>query len=130
MRLRNILITVADIERSIAYYKELFGLQVVVNNGGNVVMTEGLVLQETALWEKSTGFRTISQNNAAVLYFEEQDLEGFLERRKEYCERNGISSEIRSMISLEEISEGKAAHAFVRFYDPDGHLIEVGKPWC
>lgn len=44
MKLRNVLIVVSDIEESINFYRDLFGLQVVLNNDGNVIMTEGLVL--------------------------------------------------------------------------------------
>ena len=46
MRLKNVLIVVKDIEKSIAFYKELFGLDVILDNDGNVIMTEGLVLQD------------------------------------------------------------------------------------
>ena len=44
MKLKNILIVVNDIERSIKFYQELFGLQVIMDQDGNVIMTEGLVL--------------------------------------------------------------------------------------
>ena len=33
MKLRNVLIVVSDIEESINFYRDLFGLQVVLNNG-------------------------------------------------------------------------------------------------
>ena len=52
MRLKNILIVVTDIEKSKRFYKELFGLEVVVDFDGNVILTEGLVLQDKAIWEK------------------------------------------------------------------------------
>ena len=45
MKLRNVLIVVSDIEESINFYRDLFGLQVVLNNDGNVIMIEGLVLK-------------------------------------------------------------------------------------
>ena len=44
MKLKNILIVVNDMERSIKFYQELFGLQVILDQDGNVIMTEGLVL--------------------------------------------------------------------------------------
>ena len=44
MRLKNTLIVVEDIERSKAFYRELFGLSVVTDFGDNVILTEGLVL--------------------------------------------------------------------------------------
>ena len=43
MKLRNVLIVVSDIEESINFYRDLFGLQVVLNNDGNVIMTEGFL---------------------------------------------------------------------------------------
>lgn len=44
MKLKNVLLVVGDIEKSKAFYKELFGLDVVTDFGGNVILTEGLVL--------------------------------------------------------------------------------------
>ena len=49
MRLKNILIVVKDIEKSKRFYKELFGLELVADFGENVVLTEGLALQEKNL---------------------------------------------------------------------------------
>ena len=46
MRLRNILVIVKDIERSIRFYHDLFGLDIVLDNDGNIILTEGLVLQD------------------------------------------------------------------------------------
>lgn len=42
MRLKNILIIVDDIEESVRFYKDLFGLQVILKQEGNVVLSEGL----------------------------------------------------------------------------------------
>lgn len=41
MKLKNVLIVVNEIERSKRFYKELFGLDVVLDNNGNVILTEG-----------------------------------------------------------------------------------------
>ena len=43
MRLRNILVIVKDMERSIKFYHDLFGLDIVLGNDGNTILTEGLV---------------------------------------------------------------------------------------
>ena len=51
MRLRNILIVVEDIEKSKKFYHDLFGLDVILDNEGNVILTEGLVLQEKTIWK-------------------------------------------------------------------------------
>ena len=50
LRLKNILIVVRDLERSRSFYRELFGLETVRDGDGNVILTEGLVLQEASSW--------------------------------------------------------------------------------
>ena len=59
MRLRNVLIVVKDMERSIKFYHDLFGLDTVVDQDGNVILTEGLVLQDEKLWKKFLGREVI-----------------------------------------------------------------------
>ena len=49
MKLKNVLIVVNDMERSRRFYKELFGLDLVLDNDGNMILTEGLVLQDAAV---------------------------------------------------------------------------------
>jgi catechol 2,3-dioxygenase-like lactoylglutathione lyase family enzyme len=53
MRLKNILIVVDNIEESIRFYNELFGLNVISRQEGNVIMSEGLVLQDAGIWQES-----------------------------------------------------------------------------
>ena len=52
MRLKNVLITVKDMEKSKAFYKELFGLDVILDNDGKAILTEGLVLQDENIWKE------------------------------------------------------------------------------
>lgn len=40
MKLKNILIVVKDIEKSKRFYHDLFGLDMVRNNDGNVILTD------------------------------------------------------------------------------------------
>ena len=49
MRLKNVLIAVNDMDRAIRFYKEIFGLQVILNQDGNVILSEGLVLQDAKI---------------------------------------------------------------------------------
>ena len=86
MRLKNFLIVVSDIEKSKKFYKDLFGLEVILDSDGNVILTEGLVLQDKKVWEQFLEKETLSQNNASVLYFEESDMEGFVEKLEKYSE--------------------------------------------
>ena len=119
MRLRNVLIVVKDMERSIKFYHDLFGLDTVVDQDGNVILTEGLVLQDEKLWKKFLGREVIPENNSCELYFEERNIEAFAER----LER--LYPEIRYVNRLTTHSWGQKV---IRFYDLDGNLIEVGTP--
>ena len=51
MRLRNVLIVVKDIERSKQFYHDLFELEPILDNDGNLILTEGLVLQDERIWK-------------------------------------------------------------------------------
>ena len=46
MKLKNFLIVVKDIERARQFYHDLFGFNVLVDFDGNMILTDGLVLQE------------------------------------------------------------------------------------
>lgn len=45
MQLKNTLIVVEDVERARRFYHDLFGLEMLTDNDGNMILTEGLVLQ-------------------------------------------------------------------------------------
>ena len=119
MKLKNVLIVVKDIERARQFYQDLFGLSVVLDNDGNMILTEGLVLQDEKIWKEFLGREILRENNSCELYFEEADIEGFVAR----LER--IYPEVRYVNRLMTHSWGQK---IVRFYDPDGNLIEVGTP--
>lgn len=69
MKLKNVLIVVKDIEKSKRFYHDLFGLDVVLDNDGNVILTEGLVLQDKKIWESFLEKEVILRNNSTELYF-------------------------------------------------------------
>lgn len=50
MKLKNVLIVVKDIEKSKEFYHNLFGLDMLLDNDGNMILTEGLVLQDEKIW--------------------------------------------------------------------------------
>ena len=119
MKLKNVLIVVKDIRRSLRFYQELFGFELVQDNDGNMILTEGLVLQEERFWKGFLGRRVVPESNSCELYFEEADLKGFVEKL-ERC-----YPEVRYVNRWMTHSWGQTV---VRFYDPDGNLIEVGTP--
>jgi len=119
MKLRNILIAVNDMDRAIRFYREIFGLEVILDQDGNVIMSEGLVLQDAAIWKDFLGKELTPKNNMSELYFEEPDIEAFVKKLEE------SDFEIEYVNKLMTHSWGQKV---VRFYDPDGNLIEVGTP--
>ena len=119
MRLKNVLIAVNDMDKAIRFYKEIFGLQVILDQDGNVIMSEGLVLQDAKIWQRFLGKELIPKNNMTELYFEETDIGGFVKKLED------SDFEIEYVNELMEHSWGQKV---VRFYDPDGNLIEVGTP--
>mgnify|MGYP003547849257 FL=1 len=119
MKLKNILIVVKDIEKSRKFYHDLFGIELVLDNDGNMILTEGLVLQDEKIWKKFLDRDIVPKNNACELYFEEQDIESFIEK----LER--LYPTIEYVNHLMTHSWGQRV---IRFYDLDGNLIEVGTP--
>ena len=119
MKLKNVLIVVKDIERARQFYHDLFGLEMILDNNGNMILTEGLVLQEEKYWKEFLEKKIIPENNSCELYFEESDIEGFVEKLEKYY------PDVKYVNRLMTHSWGQKV---IRFYDPDGNLIEVGTP--
>lgn len=119
MKLKNILIVVKDIEKSRQFYHDLFGLEVVLDNDGNMILTEGLVLQDEKIWMEFLEKDIIPKSNSCELYFEEQDIEAFIEKLEK------LYPEVQYVNRLMTHSWGQKV---IRFYDLDGNLIEVGTP--
>ena len=110
MSLKHVLIIVDDIEESIKFYEELFGLRVV---------SEGLVLQDADVWYDSTKLHTVPYNNRTELYFVDHDIEGIIKKLE-------TGREVVTYVT--ELMELEGGQKLVRFYDPSGNLIEVRTP--
>lgn len=119
MKLKNVLIVVKDIEMSKQFYHDLFGLEMILDNDGNVILTEGLVLQEERIWKDFLKKEVIPENNSCELYFEESDIEAFARKLEK------LYPSVKYVSRLMTHSWGQKV---IRFYDLDGNLIEVGTP--
>ena len=117
MRLKNILLVVSNIERSKNFYQEYFGLLVVNDFEENVILTEGLVLQEQKSWEQLIETHTVT-GNASELFFVEDNLDAFLLKIEKYMTGSG------QIVDVRENFWGKRV---LMLKDPDGHLIEVAE---
>lgn len=116
MRLKNFLLVVEDMERAKSFYKEIFGLDVLRDFDTNVILTQGLVLQERKSWEQAIGVQVSHGDKDAVLYFEEYDLEGFVQRIE------GSGWDICFLNPLQTLEDGQK---MLRLTDPDDHVIEI-----
>ncbi|MBO4265396.1 MAG: VOC family protein [Clostridia bacterium] len=119
MKLGGFLIVVKDIGRSLKYYHELFGLEMLVDNDGNMILSGGLVLQEEKYWRRFIGKDVHGHNNSCELYFEDENVDAFYEK-------------LKTLYPETEFVNLPMTHTWgqrvMRFYDPDGNLIEVGEP--
>ena len=109
------LIAITDMERSKAFYKKHLGLEVEVDFGANVTLTGGVALQTLETWRDFIGGINVKfKGNDAELYFETDDFDDF----------------IKNLDGLDLVHpplEHSWGQRGVRFYDPDGHIIEVGE---
>ena len=119
MKLKNILIVVKDLEKAKTFYHDLFGLDVILDKEENVILTEGLVIKEKTIWKNFLERDIISESNSCELYFEEKNIEAFVEKLDK------LYPDIKFVNRLMTHSWGQK---IVRFYDLDGNLIEVGTP--
>ena len=119
VKLRNVLIVVKDIEKAKKFYHDLFGLDVVLDQEGNVILTEGLVLQDEAIWKKYLGKEVVPKNNSCELYFEEKEIEDFAEK---------LGKQYPEIYYVNRLITHSWGQKVIRFYDLDGNLIEVGTP--
>ena len=91
----------------------------VLDNDGNMILTEGLVIQDEKIWRSFLDRDIVPESNSCELYFEEQDIEAFVEKLEK------LYPTIEYVNRLMTHSLGQRV---IRFYDLDGNLIEVGTP--
>ena len=117
MELKNPMLIVADIDRSVAFYNKVLGLRVILDFGANKTLTGGLVLQTLETFKDFIGTDDISfGGNNFEIYFEEDDFDKFAEN----LEKLDIDY-------VHPVKEHAWGQRVVRFYDPDRHIIEVGE---
>ncbi len=117
MRYISTLIAVRDLAASLRFYREALGMEVVQDFGANVVLSGGVALQTLESWREFLGGKPVSlRSHTGELYFEEADMDGFLERLK-----------AMDISYVHPPLEYRWGQRVVRFYDPDGHIVEVGE---
>ena len=117
MKIKNTMLVVTDIDKSVEFYKKVLGLRVIMDFGANKTLTGGLALQTLETWREFIGTDDISfGNNSSEIYFEEDNLDKFAERLQKF--------DVDYVHPVKEHSWGQRV---VRIYDPDKHIIEIGE---
>ena len=117
MKYQSTLLAVTNMERSKAFYCDLLGREVVADFDANVTLSGGTTLQTMDTWKEFLNTQKVAlPNNAGELYFVTEDMDAFLPHLERW--------QVQYVHRLKEHSWGQRV---VRFYDPDGHIIEVGE---
>lgn len=117
MKYMSTVLAVRDMEASKAFYQKILGMKITCDLGANVTLDDVIALQTLDTWRQFTEATDITlENNAGELYFEEWDMDALMLRLD--------GERVRYLHGLREQPWGQRA---VRFYDPDGHVIEVGE---
>ena len=117
MKLKNPLLVVTDIDKSVEFYKNVLGLHKIMDFGANVTLTGGLCLQSKESFKEFIDNKNIIfGSNSFEVYFEEDDFDSFAQKLE--------TLDIKYVHGIKEHSWGQRV---VRFYDPDMHIIEVGE---
>ena len=113
------LIVVNNMARSRQFYEQLLGQKVKFDFGPNVPF-EGFSLHLKSHFQSllgdATQYPVIEKAHWGELYFETDELELFYQRLKEA----GVEF-------IHAICEQPWGQRVMRFYDPDGHIIEIGE---
>jgi len=114
---------VKDAGVSTKFYTDVLGFTVIMDNGGaNITFKEGFTVWQ--IWEgniisQTIGIENITNNKNVSrfeLCFETDDLDSIYKTLKD-----------NNVRFLHEINTELWGQRTIRFYDPDGHLIEVGE---
>lgn len=120
MKFKNPMLVVSDIEKSRKFYKEVLGLNTVLDLGTNITLSGGIILQAIDSWADLI-LKEIDEinysGNDVELYFEEDFFDDFIDRLKL----------IENIDYIHPVLEHRWGQRVVRFYDLDKHIIEVGE---
>lgn len=117
MKYSGMCIAVKDINRSKLFYQEVFGLKVYTDYGINVSFGDFSIQQDFDWLVGVPKESVMEKSNNMELYFEEDDFDAFVLKIKQ---RNDIEY-------LGDVKEAGWGQRSIKFYDPDGHIIEVGE---
>jgi catechol 2,3-dioxygenase-like lactoylglutathione lyase family enzyme len=121
MKFVNPLPFVDDIGRAKRFYAEVMQLDVLEDHGdfvrfdGGFALHDGEALHQTVFGRSAERTGRFGQRNL-VLYFEDGDIDAAFAR---------IAGQVEMIHPVERQAWGQRVF---RFFDPDGHIVEIGEP--
>jgi len=119
---QSAVVFVQDIDTSRRFYEDLLSQQVLMDHGPNVGFAGGF-----AIWQADHARQIMGQQppneqeplgrGNLELYFETGDIETAVARL--------VDADVPTVHPLREQPWGQRV---IRFYDPDGHVVEIGEP--
>lgn len=120
MKLEGTLLVVKDMAASRRFYQDVLFRTVVLDLGVYVVFDGGFCLLTEGQWREFLDSPAVAcgyKHNVCQLGFADDDIDAFLAHL-------GKFAEVEVLTPLKEYEWGQRS---IRFYDPDGHIIEVGE---
>lgn len=111
------LLVVNSIAEARKFYEEVLGQTVKYDYGENVTFHGDFAIHEKNHFEDLLGERVKPRSNSCELYFEDENPEKIAAKLK----AEGVTF-------VHDILEQPWRQRVIRFYDPDGNLVEVGEP--
>ncbi|AKB23384.1 glyoxalase/bleomycin resistance/dioxygenase family protein [Methanosarcina sp. WH1] len=115
------LIVVNNMEISRNFYEKVLDQKVQCDFGENVSFESGFAIHLKSHFSDLININKkdiIQKSNNSELYFEEEDLDSFLQKLKD----------VNSIEYVHGIKDQPWGQRVIRFYDPDMHIVEVGEP--
>ncbi|WDZ79435.1 VOC family protein (plasmid) [Ensifer adhaerens] len=121
MRFVNPIPFVRDIDRSREFYEKIVGLTVREDLGNFVLFESGFAIHEGRSLERTVWRQEFSSTEPygrrnLLLYFEHEDVDAAFLRIAPHAEM------------VHPVERQEWGQRVFRFYDPDGHAVEVGEP--
>lgn len=127
MQFKGPMLVVEDVIASRRFYEDLLSQKLELSSGAYQAFKSGLSLQAKESMTRLFHFRAdemLVKSHNMELYFETEEFDRFLLKLKE-CEYD--IAYVHNQSEPEQYEWGQRA---IRFYDPDGHMIEVGESLC
>jgi catechol 2,3-dioxygenase-like lactoylglutathione lyase family enzyme len=123
VKFANTIVFVKDIEESKRFYSDILGLKVISNYEVLIIYENGFVIQQArslykTIYKKELEIPTKKQGRDNIdIYFECNNLEDIYDKL--------VKNNVKFIHPIERQSWGQYV---MRFYDPDGHIVEIGNP--